>query len=145
MRILVVEPMDRLRIAPPLRASEFMPSCRALLCALLGSAATVDWAADGAGALDRFRAAREEGRPFDLVCIELGLPDMDGLFLLRCLRRDERSHGTRTRALMVSGWVACARLRRMVRARADGYVALEAGRRALDAQISGLGLLPMVS
>ncbi len=48
---------------------------------LLRVPATVEWAATGADALERLRA-----RKFDLVILDLHLPDMSGLAVLRWMR-----------------------------------------------------------
>jgi len=44
----------------------------------------VDAAADGAAAIERLTA-----NPYDLVCLDLGLPDMDGRDICRAIRRGE--------------------------------------------------------
>jgi DNA-binding response OmpR family regulator len=53
-----------------------------LQTALRRSAVTVDWLQDGAAARDALR-----GRRFDIVLLDLGLPRLDGLELVRQLRR----------------------------------------------------------
>ncbi|MDQ1394081.1 MAG: hypothetical protein QOF30_3058 [Acidimicrobiaceae bacterium] len=53
---------------------------RSLVLALTGQGATVDWARTGTDAL------RLVGAGTDLVLLDLGLPDMDGVEVCRCLR-----------------------------------------------------------
>lgn len=56
---------------------------RGVAAILRGRGYTVDVAPDGEGALD---AARDE--PYALIVLDLGLPDIDGVEVLRRLRRD---------------------------------------------------------
>src|SRR5207245_5803928 len=53
-------------------------------------------AASGAQALDLLRqAAASEARPFDLVIIDLDLPDMDGLSLAQAIKAESSLASTR--------------------------------------------------
>ena len=56
-------------------------------------------AGDGLEALELFRAAQRDGRPYDLVMLDLNLPRMGGLECLRHLSRID--HGIRV--LVASG------------------------------------------
>ncbi len=59
--------------------------------------ARVDTAENGREALERFEEARAEGRPYDLVVTDIGMPEMDGYALVGELRR--RGHSTPVIAL----------------------------------------------
>ena len=50
-------------------------------------------AADGYEAIDVFKAASQEGHPYDLVCLDILLPHLGGLEALRAIRKFERAHG----------------------------------------------------
>ncbi len=70
---------------------------------LLAARATVTVVADGIGAVSAFRTALSEGRPFHTVCLDLNLPGMDGLRVLRAMRRAESEpwSGTHAKARIV--------------------------------------------
>jgi two-component system chemotaxis response regulator CheY len=57
-----------------------------------------DAVVDGAEAVDAFRLALEDGDPYDLVCLDIMMPGLDGQAALKQIRELERSlaiHGER--------------------------------------------------
>lgn len=62
---------------------------RRLLQAILGPLGHCDVAVNGKEALTAFRLALAENAPYDLVCLDIMMPGMDGLQVLRELRRLE--------------------------------------------------------
>ncbi len=78
MRVLVVED-DRVS--------------RRLLCGLLQPFGTVEEVADGEAAVERVREALEQGRSYDLVCLDILMPRLDGHATLQVLRRMELERG----------------------------------------------------
>jgi len=88
---------------------------RAFLSALLGGAgAIVDEAADGREALERH--AQEP--PYDLILLDLLLPDADGMDILRELRR--RDH--RSAIVVLTGVGGVASATSAMQAGSDGYI-----------------------
>lgn len=60
-----------------------------LIATVLEPMAEVRRVRDGIAGLDALRSAVEVGRPFDAVCLDVLMPGMDGLRVLRALRRHE--------------------------------------------------------
>lgn len=69
------------------------PDACAAACRSIGGPILADRAVDGGDALQKIRDAMSEGAPFDMLCVALGLRDMDGLLLLKCVRDAERQAG----------------------------------------------------
>ncbi|EGB13893.1 response regulator receiver protein [Pseudodesulfovibrio mercurii] len=78
MRILIVE-------------DEF--TSRKLLTALLSDFGECDTASDGVECVDAFRRAIAEGRPYDLVCMDIMMPNKDGHQALKDIRAMEQEAG----------------------------------------------------
>ncbi len=78
MRILVVE-------------DDF--TCRRLLQKLLSEYGDCDIAVDGEEALDAFKIAWEEGKPYDLVCMDIMMPNLNGKEALKKIREFEKEKG----------------------------------------------------
>ncbi|MCJ2164046.1 MULTISPECIES: response regulator [unclassified Pseudodesulfovibrio] len=78
MRILIVE-------------DEF--TSRKLLTALLSDSGDCDTASDGVECVSAFRKAVEEGKPYDLVCMDIMMPNKDGHQALKDIRAIEQEMG----------------------------------------------------
>ena len=78
MRVLIVE-------------DEF--TSRRLLQRILSSYGDCDIAVDGKEALEAFSLAYEQGEAYDLVCLDIMMPEMDGREVLKAIRRNERERG----------------------------------------------------
>jgi two-component system, chemotaxis family, chemotaxis protein CheY len=67
--------------------------CRALLEAMLSPYGRCHFADCGREAVDAFRRALEQGKPFDLVCLDIMMPGMNGHDALKAIRAIEAEHG----------------------------------------------------
>jgi two-component system chemotaxis response regulator CheY len=83
MRVLIVE-------------DEF--TSRKLLWALLADFGECDTARDGVECVDMFRQALAQGKPYDLVCLDIMMPNMDGHQALKEIRTIEQELGIRSLA-----------------------------------------------
>ena len=66
---------------------------RKLLKAYLESYGPCTTANDGREGLEAFLQNFDQGAPFDLVCLDIMMPEMDGREVLRHLREGERTRG----------------------------------------------------
>ncbi|WP_147821250.1 response regulator [Salidesulfovibrio onnuriiensis] len=80
MRILVVE-------------DEY--ASRKLLTTILADYGQCDSAYDGVGCVELFQKAHEDGQPYDLVCLDIMMPNKDGHQALREIREIEKQQGVR--------------------------------------------------
>ena len=66
---------------------------RKLLQKILAPYGEVDVAVNGQESLDAFTAALEEGNPYELVCMDIMMPEMDGQEALKKIRETEKQRG----------------------------------------------------
>ena len=69
-------------------------TCRLLLQAILSKYGDCHIAVNGREALDAFSAGRESGQPYDLICMDIMMPEMDGQTAVKKIRALEESEGT---------------------------------------------------
>ncbi|WP_173083370.1 response regulator [Fundidesulfovibrio magnetotacticus] len=63
---------------------------RKLLQRILQPYGEADVAVNGLEAIEAFSKALEEGTPYDLVCMDIMMPEMDGQIALKHIRRIEK-------------------------------------------------------
>ncbi len=68
-------------------------TARKLMQAYLRNIATCDVAANGREAVHKFRLALENRQPYDLICMDIGMPDMNGRESMKVIRQIEAEHG----------------------------------------------------
>lgn len=66
---------------------------RRILKELLSSHFDSDIAVNGEEAVTSFRMAHEGKRPYDLICMDVMMPGVDGIEALKCIRELEREMG----------------------------------------------------
>jgi two-component system chemotaxis response regulator CheY len=103
-------------------------------------------AVTGTEAVEAFRKSRGERGPFDVICLDIRLPEMDGHEVLREIRRLEKEAGIlgldgvkviMTTSLGTSGDVIPA-----FRSQCDAYLIKPFDRQKLMRELENLGLLP---
>jgi two-component system chemotaxis response regulator CheY len=68
-------------------------SCRLLLQTFLSRYGECDVAVNGKEAVDAFRIAMEQGHPYDMVCMDILMPEMSGREAVRRIRAMEETRG----------------------------------------------------
>lgn len=66
---------------------------RKYLSRFLSSYGECDITIDGMEALEAFMMAWDEGRPYDLICLDIMMPELDGMKTLRTIREIENQKG----------------------------------------------------
>ena len=65
---------------------------RKLLQRYLSDYGTCDIAVNGIEAIDAFNDALKKGKPYDLICLDIMMPKMDGHQALKAIREIEEAH-----------------------------------------------------
>ena len=68
-------------------------SSRKIMKAFLEEYGTIDMTVDGEETLFAFKTAMKEGRPYDLICLDIMMPKVDGQEVLKQIRKFEREKG----------------------------------------------------
>jgi two-component system chemotaxis response regulator CheY len=111
MRILIVE-------------DDFIS--RRLLCRYLEPHGECDVAVNGSEAVQAVRQSLEAGRAYDLICLDIMMPDLDGQEALRQIRNLEREKdtgsGSRMHIIMTTALEDNDNVSQAFREQCDGYV-----------------------
>jgi two-component system, chemotaxis family, chemotaxis protein CheY len=103
-------------------------------------------AVNGQDAVAAARIARQAGTPFDLICLDIMMPKMDGQEALRQIRAMEEEMGVapkdRSRVIMVSALGDMKNVLAAYRNLCDGYVAKPLDKAKLLEELAKLNLLP---
>ncbi len=66
---------------------------RILLERILSPYSECDMAVNGVEAMEAYFLAFDEGKPYDLICLDIMMPEMDGLEVLKTIRKKEKEMG----------------------------------------------------
>jgi two-component system, chemotaxis family, chemotaxis protein CheY len=129
MRVLVVE-------------DDFIS--RRLLCRYLQSQAECDVAVNGNEAVGAFKQLMQLGQRYDLVCLDIMMPGMDGQETLKRLRGIEAEHGIaaadRTRVIMTTALEDHDNVMSAFSNACDGYVVKPIEKRKFLETLQEIGL-----
>lgn len=99
---------------------------------------------DGENALARFREALAAQTPFDLICLDIMLPHMDGQVVLTQLRKIEEDHGigglAGCKVLMLTALRDAQNVMQAFRSQAEGYLSKPISKDKLFRELHALGL-----
>lgn len=98
----------------------------ALLLTYLSQSGKCSVVNSGEEALDTIKDAMERGNPYDLICLDILLPTIDGLETLRTIREFEQStynvSGKISKIIMISALDDIKTIQRAFRELCDGYL-----------------------
>ncbi|KAF0215132.1 MAG: two-component system chemotaxis family response regulator [Geobacteraceae bacterium] len=119
---------------------------RRILKDILSSHGDCDIAIDGKEAVQAFRMALDENKPYELICMDIMMPNMDGQEALKKIREIEKERGiTGSREVKVIMTTALDDPKNVVEAYYKGgatsYVVKPINKGRLLGEIRGFGLL----
>jgi two-component system chemotaxis response regulator CheY len=99
---------------------------RLLLQELLKSYGPCHIAVNGKEAVEAVRAALEADEPYDLICLDIMMPEMDGQEALKEIRRIETAAGVagsnRTKIVMTTALAGQVNVREAIRGKCDYFL-----------------------
>ena len=120
------------------------PSCE-VLKEYLSEYGDCTTTANGVEGVEAFRNALDAGAPYDLVCLDIMMPEMDGHEALRAIRQIEQEHGIlESSGVRVIMTTAKDRSRDMIEAFDEGceaYIVKPVDQEKLVAEMQKLGLV----
>lgn len=102
-------------------------------------------AADGEEAVEAFRLARDEKQPYDLICLDIMMPKMDGHAVLTEIRKREREEDIqgldRVKIVMTTALADPKNVVDAFEAQCDAYLTKPINKEKMLVQLVGLGIL----
>jgi two-component system chemotaxis response regulator CheY len=117
-----------------------------VLLEILKTVGSIHVAVNGTEAVQAFRSALESGAPYGMVCLDIFMPGMDGMEVLKLLRGLEAERGIAStsgaRILMVTGSQQLKDVFRSYHGLCDGYLQKPLDRAKLFQELRRLALIP---
>jgi len=116
------------------------PLIRLLLRRFLSGYGDCDEAKGGGDALAAFSKNITTERPYDLVCLDLQMPDTDGIHVLTGIRQIEKTHNRTTpvKVVVVTAADDTTTVMQALESGADGYLIKPISREALASRLAVL-------
>jgi len=120
-------------------------TARKLLQVYLREHADCDVAVNGKEAVQAFGDALENDQPYNLICLDISMPEMDGQQALQEIRRLEEKRGTimgdGVKVIMTTAFGDKENVMTAFRVGCESYLVKPVSREKLFAEIEKLGLL----
>ena len=101
-------------------------------------------AVNGREAVEAFREALDKGVPYDLICLDIMMPEMDGQEALKEIRRIESEHGIRgldsVKVIMTTVLADSENITEAFKTGCEAYIAKPIKKEELFEEIRSLGL-----
>ncbi|MBN1972032.1 MAG: response regulator [Sedimentisphaerales bacterium] len=121
---------------------------RRLMQRYLSDYGNCDIAVDGNEAVAAFRLALEEKEPYDLICLDIMMPGMDGRKALQTIRQIEQEHGIggfdSTKVIMTTACEDSKNIFGSFREGCEAYIIKPVDKNKLIEEIAKLGLITLV-
>jgi two-component system, chemotaxis family, chemotaxis protein CheY len=117
---------------------------RRLLQKFLSKYGDVDLASDGKEAVDAWRLAYEEGNPYDLLCLDLMMPVLDGHEVLQTIRLEEQDRSILpcdgVKVIITTALSDASHIMQSFREGCEAYIVKPIDKKNLLEQMKSLGL-----
>ncbi len=118
---------------------------RSILTRMLVGYGEIDTAVNGREAVEAHRAAVEQGQPYDLIFLDVMMPELDGQNALKAIRKaeDELPEAGHCKILMTTAMNDLTFVSAAFRADCDAYLVKPVRRDALTEELGKLGMAPL--
>ncbi len=121
-------------------------TCRILLQEILKNYGPCHVAVNGKEAVEVVKKTLENGEPYDLICMDIMMPEMDGQEALRRIRDLEYAQGTLssegTKVVMTTALKDAKNIMTAYSGLCDGYLAKPIVKADIQGELVRLGFLP---
>lgn len=104
-------------------------------------------AVDGQEAVEAIRQALEEDQPYDLICLDIMMPEMDGHDALQTIRHIEKQHGISgldcTKVIMTTALRDSKHITDAFRTGCEAYIVKPVRKEKLLKEMEKLGLIEL--
>lgn len=118
---------------------------RRLLQKLLSDYGDGDVAVNGIECLYAFKEALDEGKPYDLICLDIMMPQMGGREALKAIRQIESEHGIGglegVKVIMTTALGDSENVMKSFREGCEAYIVKPIEKQKLLKEIEGVGLI----
>lgn len=120
-------------------------TCRLLLQEYLKNYGASHVAVNGREAVDAVKAALDQGQPYDLICLDLMMPEMDGFQALDEIRDAEKTRGVKpsrgVKVLVTTALDQLTHIQQAFHGLCDAYMVKPIEKPALLSQLQKLGMV----
>lgn len=106
----------------------------------------VEVAVDGMDAIDIYMDAIKEGKPFDLLCLDIMMPKVDGLKVLKVIRQlenqNEKASDKKIKIIMMTALADIGYVDEAFRLGCDAYASKPVDTEKVEEAMKNLGLIP---
>ncbi|MFN7085158.1 MAG: response regulator [Burkholderiales bacterium] len=114
-----------------------------ILYSYLSPLGEITLATNGLGAFSAAKAAFHDKQPYDLICLDIMMPEVDGIAALHSIRQMESSHGisreARSKIIMTTAASDRQRIEAAIAEGCDGFLVKPVSRERLFAELRRLG------
>jgi len=122
-------------------------TARKLLQQYLQDQGNCDIAVNGREAVDCFKNALENGRPYDLICLDIMMPEMNGMGVLKAVRRIEKEHGIKSldgvKVIITTALSDSVNIKDAFKIGCEAYLVKPVTKESLLKEMEKLGLAPV--
>lgn len=142
---LEIEPGNESGYALKMLVVEDDFTCRKILQTFMSEYGDCHIAVNGEEAVEAIRTALDEGVPYDLVCLDIMMPEMDGQEALEAIRRVESEHGIAgldgVKVIMITALEDSKNVIGAFRTGCEAYIVKPVKKEKLFEEIEKLGLI----